>query len=254
LLENLNDTDENIIVQNTHRNGQENLITEESNQDTSYLKTMSNDHDHDNEWPPVKPIFLPKIKPFSPKNLYNFPEIISKESPKFHIPKLQSSDEKEKPFNTYHCESIIENASNLSDFQFKCINSQVIDKLVSQKSSSLFYEKSECFSDASPKLEDFHSKPLEIEVECDGNDKAFTSKQHNLKKSMQKFTNFNMDAFFEPSIKNLIYQMRLNEFSAEQVVDAIFSNESLRKISFTIFKIKLEVILNHISNRLLISS
>jgi len=225
---------------------QEDLIPENSsksltNLETSYLKTMSNDDDNDNDCPPIKPIFLPKITIFSPKKIITFAESFNKE-----IPNSSSKEvEKEMPFSAYNCQSIVEitleNMSLnsimnyekiLSDSQFNVIQSQIIEKIVSERSFSMVNEKIEKSSNASPKLDEFYSRPHEL------NERKASYKTNKLKESeIQTFFTFNET----PSIQILINKLNLNQFSAEEIVEAVFSNEPETKISHTVFKIKLEV-------------
>lgn len=220
---------------------------------------MSNDNDFECDCQPVQPIFLPKIKPISPRENIHLSEIFGKEIPKFHTPRPDYSEE--KPFNSYHCESIIDNSSDktLSDSQFKVIKSQIIDKLGSQRNSSFFNEKS---LNNSPNMGDFHSRPSEIninyenkienikksqknskyEINSENNEYFSPITENNNKKIIPNSHDFDNNDFLDFSSKDVINIMGLNEFSAEEVVDAIFSNESLRKITFPIFKIKLQVI------------
>lgn len=251
-----NEAEENTME--THRTTkEENPATEE----TSYLKTMSNDNDYECDCQPVKPIFLPKIKPISPRENFNLTEILGKEIPKFHTPRPDYSEE--KPFNSYHCESIIDNSSDktLSDSQFKVIKSQIIDKLGSQRNSSFFNEKS---LNNSPNMGDFHSRPSEIsndnkienlkrsqknskyEINSENNEYFSPITENNNNKINKNSDDFDNSNFLDISSKEVINLMGLNEFSAEEVVDAIFSNESLRKITFPIFKIKLQVIFKYL--------
>ena len=224
---------------------------------------MSNDNDFECDCQPVKPIFLPKIKPISPRENIHLSEILGKEIPKFHTPRPEYSEE--KPFNSYHCESIIDSSTDKtpSDSQFKVIKSQIIDKLGSQRNSSFFNEKS---INNSPNMGDFHSRPSEISMNNENkienlkknqknskyeinseNKYCSPITQNNDKKIIQNSHDFNSNDFLDFSSEDVINLMGLNEFSAEEVVDAIFSNESLRKITFPIFKIKLQVI-SHIFN------
>ena len=195
---------------------------------------MSNDND--NDWPVVKPVFLTKLKNLSPKKRISFAESF-KDFPN-NLSKDEFSPEEEKPFTAYNCESVVENviensnfSSNhyermLADSQFNVINSQIIDKVVSERSFIIFNEKNEKIEkiqkiqeknenlNFSPKFDEFYSKP------------------HDLEANQGNF---------------LVDQLRLNEFPAEELVEAVFYNDSMNsyKINFTIFKIKFEVILSY---------
>lgn len=211
--------------------------------ETSYLKTMSNDQE--DELPPIKPIYLTKLKLASPRSYGSFAESSIKE--KNHI-KIEFSAEKEKPFTAYNCESMVEiindnntsiianiNEKLLVDSHFNIVKSQVVDK---------FTERSFNFSNdfsSSPKIDEFHTKQLGVEDIYENCDRIKKSKKETMKRSNINYTCYNFAAFNDPKVIPIFEITKLNCFEPEEVVDAIFSNESLRKINFTIFKIKLEV-------------
>lgn len=199
--------------------------TKKSN--VSYLKTMSNDEE--NEEITLKPNYLEKIQILSPKKICNFNNLATQNTNENNDSSLivnskkensmkNSLNEIEKPFNNYNYESVVENlviSEKLSNYpEFNVIKSQVLEKPFSDKSFGFYNDNNSNFS---PKIEEDFCKPLE------------------------RNEDFNYDTFMLNEIKTLFSRINLDQYSSEEIVDAIFSNDMLRKINFTIFKIKFEV-------------
>lgn len=167
------------------------------------------------------------------------PEIVSRERTSLNGPRPELLEEIEKPFHTCQCEPIGDHLSEKSsDSQFKVIKSQFIEKTRSQRTSSM---KSEYKVGDSPNFGEFHSKPEEI-AEKQNYEKKFSFSIDNILNSCQEEVSLcDLDFQSESSyVHSIIQQSKLNCFTAEDVVDAVFCNESLNQISFTIFEIKLE--------------
>ena len=97
-------------------------------------------------------------------------------------------------------------------------------------------------------LQKIQQKNSKCEINSENNEYFSPITENNNKKILPNSKDFNNNDLLDISSIEVINLMGLNEFSAEEVVDAIFSNESLRKITFPIFKIKLQVIFTYFNN------
>lgn len=227
-----------------YSNENNNFLKNESNSkkvtEVSYLETMNNDEE-DNE-NTTNTLYLEKIQIVSPKKFCSMTNIPiqslhseNKESINSIVNTQNNLDSEpeeneiqERPFFLYNCESIVENfPDNLSinekaayDPEFKIIKSQMLEKLNSDKSFFSIYNENNNSSNFSPKIEEYYSKPVDTNEE--------------------EYQNY-LSIYNETTIKTLFSQIGLDQFSSEEIIDAIFSNDALKKINFTIFKIKFEV-------------
>lgn len=206
---------------------------------------MSNDHDHDNDFPPIKPVFLTKIKVLSPRNLpNNREEIASKERYKMDYPRQKSLEEVERHFTTPNRESFAESSfaenkseKNISGSNSINLRSQFLDKFISKRNSSL---KSEYILNESPHFDEYHSKPEKFVLDSE----AQTQLQGRFSFSGEEIIDNQRETSFyekEDRIQQIINRSKLDQFSAEEIVDTIFCNEEIRTINPIVFEIKLEV-------------
>lgn len=230
-----------ILKVRIYRNQEKNILyifiekaelssTKKSHVNVSYLKTMNNDEE--DEEIGLNPNYLEKIQILSPKKICNFNNLTSQNAnescdsliildSKKKDSLKNSLNEGEKPFNNYNCESVVENltiSEKMMNYpEFNVIKSQVLEKPFSDKSFGFYNDNNSNFS---PKIEEDFCKPLERNEDLISN---------------------NYDTFMLNEIKTLFSRINLDKYSLEEIVDAIFSNDMLRKINFTIFKIKFEV-------------